>query len=359
MHRRDSMQEHIPFSAYMSQSLYGQDGYYTSPHRVGTKGDFYTSVSTSRFFGGGIATYILSLVENGALSLPLRIVEIGADKGYLLGDIALFLDALSEYLLPQCNFITIEPLPSLAKAQEAHFSTLKSSIPIHFATFTDFTAIPKPQIPTSLFVITNELFDSFPCEVLSEGKTLYIKQDSHIWSGIWQDVESPALKANDIRIPNISTFSGVVPLWNSFLTSLAIFAKSHTQSYFMSFDYGSYGIDNALSYNPRFYHQHNVLTLADFLQEKSDFRTLYQQADITYDVDFELLHLLLSNVGFKQIFSKSQAHVLIEDMHLLALLESFSAQKSYKHYFREIQKVKTLLHTMGERFKGICYKLVS
>ena len=80
----------------MSASLYGENGYYTKDNKVGAKGDFYTSVSASKFFGGAIASYILSLLEDNELFLPLRIVEIGADKGYLLGDIALFLDALSE-----------------------------------------------------------------------------------------------------------------------------------------------------------------------------------------------------------------------------------------------------------------------
>ena len=65
----------------------------------------------------------------------------------------------------------------------------------------------------------------------------------------------------------------------------------------------------------------------------------------------------LRQEGFSLIFRTSQARALIEKMHILALLESFSAQKGFEAYFREIHKVKTLLHTMGERFMGLCYKM--
>ena len=181
----------------MSASLYGENGYYTKDNKVGAKGDFYTSVSASKFFGGAIASYILSLLEDNELFLPLRIVEIGADKGYLLGDIALFLDALSENVLQNCTFITIEPLSTLAQIQTHHFASLHSSTPLHFATFTNFESCPLPNEPTSLFIISNELFDSFPCEVLDNGKLLSVTQDSMQWSGIWQDINALPLHTQD------------------------------------------------------------------------------------------------------------------------------------------------------------------
>lgn len=349
----------------MSASLYGENGYYTKDNKVGTKGDFYTSVSASKFFGGAIASYILSLLEDNDLFLPLRIVEIGADKGYLLGDIALFLDALSENVLQNCTFITIEPLSTLAQIQTHHFASLHSSTPLHFATFTNFESCPLPNEPTSLFIISNELFDSFPCEVLDNGKLLSITQDSMQWSGIWQDINALPLHTQDslqdimhhiTPTTHLTQYSGILPLWQPFITSMAVFAKAHHQSYLMSFDYGGEMI-STLTSNPRFYMAHNVWNLEQFLLQNGDFHTLYKQTDITYDVDFMLLDALLRQEGFSLIFRTSQARALIEKMHILALLESFSAQKGFEAYFREIHKVKTLLHTMGERFMGLCYKM--
>lgn len=407
--QKDISSQTKPFSAFMRESLYGEGGYYTSPHRVGKGGDFYTSVSASKFFGGAIAQYILTLVENGALSLPLRIVELGAEKGYLLGDIALFLDALSENLLEKCEFITIEPLPTLALEQKAHFHTLKTSVAAHFYSFPSLFSCPKPTTPTSCFIIANEFFDSFPCEVIHKGRMLYIARDSGdspVYSGIWRDIESvdfidsihanlaksteqvdfiniadsiksntksclkshvkSAPRDNDIHsciyhiyrayIKNASHFSGIVPLWQEFFYTLPFFITQHTRGYFVSFDYANYDADKALSYNPRFYMQHNVLTLQQFLAQKGDFADIFCQADMTYDVDFTLLDTLLKNAGLTLKARKSQAKMLIEEMKILELLESFATQMGFNAYFKEAQKVKTLLHTMGERFMGLCYR---
>lgn len=355
----------LPFSEFMSQSLYGEKGYYADSNKVGKAGDFYTSVSVSKFFGGAIASYILSLLESNALSLPLRIVEIGADKGYLLGDIALFLDALGE-VLPQCEFIIIEPLSSLAQAQKAHLESLRFSCALKFHIFKDFSHLPQSE-DSSLFVIANELFDSFPCDVLDSGKMLYVSQDSK-WRGIWQELN---LKNLSTLLPRQSLeslqalkcdpleFCGVLPQWSDFISTLSHFAKSHKNSYIVSFDYGRENLSstpyNPLHSNPRFYKSHQVLSLKDFLEQGLDFRSLYQRADITYDVDFGLLDSLLCHYGFTQIFCDTQAKVLIEKMQILQLLQTFSQQYGYNAYIKEIHKVKTLLHTLGERFLGICY----
>lgn len=361
----------LPFSEFMSQSLYGEKGYYADSNKVGKAGDFYTSVSVSKFFGGAIASYILSLLESNALSLPLRIVEIGADKGYLLGDIALFLDALGE-VLPQCEFIIIEPLSSLAQAQKAHLESLRFSCALKFHIFKDFSHLPQSE-DSSLFVIANELFDSFPCDVLDSGKMLYVSQDSK-WRGIWQNLNAKnlstllprqSLEILDKLKCNPLEFRGLLPQWQDFICNLSRFAKAHKNSHFVSFDYGRENLSqtqnpNAKYYNPlhtspRFYKSHQVLSLKDFLEQDGDFHTLYQNADITYDVDFTLLDSLLCENGFQKIFCDTQAKVLIEKMQILELLQTFSQQCGYNTYLKEIHKLKTLLHTLGERFLGICY----
>ena len=51
------------FSEYMSEWLYGEDGYYATYKNIGKSGDFYTAVSTSKFFGGTVAKHIISLVD--------------------------------------------------------------------------------------------------------------------------------------------------------------------------------------------------------------------------------------------------------------------------------------------------------
>ena len=66
----------MKFSEYMGEWLYGENGYYSSYKEIGKGGDFYTAVSTSKFFGGTIAKHIISLVDEGFLSKDGVICEI-------------------------------------------------------------------------------------------------------------------------------------------------------------------------------------------------------------------------------------------------------------------------------------------
>ena len=64
----------MPFREYMRLWLYeGDRGYYASGRPVvGKDGDFYTSVSLSKFFGGAIAHYVLRLLEDGVFEAARR-----------------------------------------------------------------------------------------------------------------------------------------------------------------------------------------------------------------------------------------------------------------------------------------------
>ncbi|OYZ65543.1 MAG: hypothetical protein B7Y17_03325, partial [Sulfuricurvum sp. 24-42-5] len=87
------------FSEYMHEWLYGKNGYYGSYNPIGKKGDFYTAVSTSKFFGGSIAQHIIKRIDEGFLAHDSLICEIGAHHGYLLADIIEFLHTLRPQLL--------------------------------------------------------------------------------------------------------------------------------------------------------------------------------------------------------------------------------------------------------------------
>lgn len=108
------------FGNYMQEWLYGEKGYYKKA-LIGQKGDFYTSVSLSKFFGGAVAFYIIKLLEEEKLFLPLKIVEIGAHHGHFLSDIANFLNALSVGVMEKCEFVSCEPLKELQKLQRTIF----------------------------------------------------------------------------------------------------------------------------------------------------------------------------------------------------------------------------------------------
>lgn len=155
------------FGNYMQEWLYGEKGYYKKA-LIGQKGDFYTSVSLSKFFGGAVAFYIIKLLEEEKLFLPLKIVEIGAHHGHFLSDIANFLNALSVGVMEQCEFVSCEPLKELQKLQRTIFKQ---------ATQLDLSSCSLEELDfkeKSAFVISNELFDAFACEIIKDNKMLLL-----------------------------------------------------------------------------------------------------------------------------------------------------------------------------------------
>ncbi len=53
----------MKFSEYMTEWLYGEDGYYATYKNIGKSGDFYKSVRKSKFIGFTIAKQINSLFD--------------------------------------------------------------------------------------------------------------------------------------------------------------------------------------------------------------------------------------------------------------------------------------------------------
>ncbi|MBN2782788.1 MAG: hypothetical protein JXQ66_06060, partial [Campylobacterales bacterium] len=111
----------MKFSEYMGEWLYGEDGYYASYKTIGKGGDFYTAVSTSKFFGGTIAKHIISLVDDGFLAKDGVVCEIGAHHGYFLADICEFIYTLRHELLKTLKFVIIERFVALQEFQKNYF----------------------------------------------------------------------------------------------------------------------------------------------------------------------------------------------------------------------------------------------
>ena len=103
----------MTFSDYMENWLYGDEGYYATYKVIGKSGDFYTAVSTSKFFGGTIAKHIISLIDEGFLPEDTTICEIGAHHGYFLADMIEFIHTLRPELLQSLKFVIIERFEAL------------------------------------------------------------------------------------------------------------------------------------------------------------------------------------------------------------------------------------------------------
>ncbi|PAF44231.1 SAM-dependent methyltransferase [Helicobacter sp. 11S02596-1] len=330
----------IPFSVYMHEWLYGKNGYYRHAY-VGKGGDFYTSVSASRFFGGTIAYHLLGLLENSKLTLPLKIIEIGADKGHLLGDVAQFLSALSVGVLQDCEFVSIEPLPNLALVQKKNFL---ARIGLELRVCSDLDELDVDSSDCA-FVFCNELFDAFVCEIFRDSKMAYVDNHRIFWQEACEEITSLAQR--------YGVALGQIPLGlKDFIFGLTSKLARAKKWRFLTFDYGQWGARNAIDL--RVYENHQVY---HFLEVQKNLEHFYQKSDITYDVDFSLISDFFESFGAKKLFFEAQGKALL-DLGLGDLLQKFSENTSYENYLREVSKIKPLISPggLGERFQAIGFQ---
>ncbi len=321
----------------MQEWLYGKKGYYRKA-TIGQKGDFYTSVSLSKFFGGAMAFYIIKLLEEEKLFLPLKIIEIGSHHGYFLSDIANFLNALSEGVIEKCEFVSCEPLIELQNIQQ---TTFKQATQLNL-TSCDLKGLDLKE-KESAFVVSNELFDAFACEIIKDNQMLFITHDHQ---SVWDNINEPTKEL----LKTLNLKEGCAPLFlNAFIKDLLEKLNKASSWVFLSFDYGDEVERKDM--HLRSFKNHQALDFKDILNHLA---SLYQQSDLTYDVNFSLVRFLFEKHHAQFSFFKSQANALL-DMGLMELLEVFSKSVNYERYLKEAAKIKPLISPggLGERFKAV------
>ena len=322
------------FSTYMTQWLYGEDGYYSAYHPIGKKGDFYTAVSTSKFFGGAIANHIIKRIEEGFLTPDCLICEIGAHHGYLLADIIEFLHTLRPQLIQTLRFGIIERFVALQNHQRNYFEESFGNA-IQLEHYRDVS-----EIETSCaFFIANEIFDAFPCELLYQDKIGRVENGKIVF-----DIES---KSASQHAQKYQKDRGEIAVgYEEFAASMA---RSIPKFEFMSFDYGE--LQARSDFSIRVYSEHQVYPLFD---EALSLGNVFKKSDITYDVNFSHVKDAFGSAGVRCEKFSTQLVALIE-MGILDLLAILKENVSDEIYTQELEKVKILItpSLMGERFKMI------
>ncbi|MGB3961971.1 MAG: SAM-dependent methyltransferase [Sulfurimonas sp.] len=325
------------FSVYMSQWLYGEDGYYASYKEIGKGGDFYTAVSTSKFFGGTIAKHIISLVDEGFLHQNATICEIGAHHGYFLADVIEFIYTLRPKLLSSLNFVIIERFDALQTQQKQYFADSFGDA----VSLTHYKSLSELQCKNAFF-IANEIFDAFPCELYYKGKSAHVSAHEISFDRDDAWVDAKAKKYHKDR-------GEIARGYEEFALEMANAADSFE---FMSFDYGEMAARPDFSI--RVYAKHEVIPFFDENIKRSE---LFGKSDITYDVTFAHVKDAYEEAGVSFIELKAQMVALI-DMGILELLDMLKANAEEKIYAQELEKVKMLIlpNFLGERFKMIKFR---
>lgn len=331
----------------MQEWLYGNEGYYTKERIIGKEGDFYTAVSTSMFFGGAIAKRLISTIESGFLSSSCHVVEIGAHKGYLLADMIQFIYTLKPELLQTLTFVIVEPFVANQAMQKAYFEeAFGDAIKLlHVNSLEAFTC-------KEAFIVANEIFDAFSCELIKEDQMLFIENGKAFFDAMDDETRK---KADEYGVGKGELCLGYEPFAEAMNRCCERFE-------FVTFDYGDKEARNDFSL--RVYANHQVypfFALTDLveekLQEKSDMNAFFATSDITYDVNFSHLFHAFEKSGIKVHDYSTQMKALV-DFGLIELLELFSQKVSAKQYEQELNRIKTLIDPsfMGERFKMACFR---
>lgn len=315
------------FSDYAHDWLYGESGYYTKAPTVGKRGDFFTSVSVSRFFGGAIAKYLLDLIESNKLSSSVTVCEVGSHQGYLMADIVQFIYTLKPELLKTINFAVVEPIEALKSLQKQYFHE----------SFGDEVTIKHYNDPSDLecdelFLYANELFDAFRFDLVNDGKMAFVNNHQIYW------------KQSDLI--------GLDLIKGEYFPDFEPFAKSIRSNRVITlfFDYGEFVPRG--DFSARIYAGHETYPLF----EKESLEQFYKKADLTADVPFDQLDRAFSKAGFTKAFFKTQSVALI-DMGLMDLMQIVLDKAGIDAYQKEIGNVRALIDPamLGERFKAVSY----
>lgn len=333
----------MKFSTYFNNWLYGENGYYTNYRTIGKEGDFYTSVSTSKFFGGSIGKKVIQTIESGFLPNNTTIVEVGAHHGYLLADMIEFIYTLKPELLKTLTFAIVERFPKLQQQQKKYFKDSFAD-EVKLIHYEDISEVKLD----SALIVANEIFDAFEAELVytteeSVRKIVVVNEDKISFE------ESKNSYVNTI-CDRYGIEKGEVALgYEEFAASLA---KNIKRFEFITFDYGEKYPRN--DFSMRIYQKHQVYPI---FQEKLPLKELFGKSDITYDVNF--MHLIDSfkKAKIKNVSYQTQLKALVE-FGIVELLEILKQNTDETSYLREVQKVKTLLQPtgMGDRFKVAIFR---
>lgn len=325
------------FSEYMNAWLYGKEGYYKRFKEIGKNGDFYTAVSTSRFFGASIANEYYKMLKEGSADRQGWLIEIGAHQGYLICDMIQWLYTCDPSLVSTLKFGIVERQPHVREAQRAYIKErFGDDIEI-----THFEDIAEVKVPYAFFV-ANEIFDAFPCELIKDQKMATVEEHKIVWTeaptALLQWSENHLQRTGEIAVG-----------YEAFAQAMA---QSTESCDFVTFDYGEKYVRNDFSI--RVYREHETFPLFD---DTLDLEAAFGKNDITYDVNFGHVMEAFESAGFSECAYETQARALIR-FGLIDILEMYARQTSRENYLREADRIKTLVAPtmMGDRFKMLHLK---
>lgn len=305
----------ITFCDFMAACLYEPEvGYYTSPGRkVGTAGDFYTSITVHAAFGRVIAREIVRMWRSMGRPAEFTLVEVGAGHGRLSCDIMDFLAEREPDCYAASSLVLVEQEPTLAEAQaellSAHAGKLGWRSPAQL-----------PELRFNGVLYSNELLDAMPVHrvvMTAEGlREVYLALDN---GQLVEQLDVPSTPQLEAYLTRYGTPLMVGQEAEVSLAGLRWFetaAAALERGFLLTVDYG---FPKAELYTPRrrqgtllCYYQHRV--------EDNPYIRLGQQ-DITTHINFSALMERGAELGLETVWFGEQYRFLLS----AGIVEEFDA----------------------------------
>lgn len=330
----------ITFETFMNIALYDlEHGYYSSgKHRIGKKGDFFTSPYVSKIFGFMLGKQVEEMWEIMDKPDNFTILEIGAEEGYMCKDIIEYLSYKN--ILDSFEFIIVEPSIMMQDKQ----NNLLKSYTKYIKWVTDLDHISN----ITGCIITNELLDAFPVHLIEMKDNLY---EIYVNFNGTKFFEVHG-KLSDKRIKEyIDEFSINLP--DNYRTEINLKIKDWIKSINKVLDNGfiitiDYGFTTTDYYAP----ERNKGTLLCYFKHtvnEDPYKNIGHQ-DITAHINFSSLKKWAEDLGLKTI-GFCQQGVYLVSLGIDEIINEFLIPS--KEYISEIAKIKNLIlpGTLGETHK--------
>ncbi|HDZ4972233.1 TPA: SAM-dependent methyltransferase, partial [Campylobacter jejuni] len=272
----------MKFSIFFHTWLY--ENYYKNAVNIGKNGDFFTAVSVGNLFGTLLAQHFLNLVDKKILKLPLELVEIGANEGYLSRDFLAALLELRPQIFSQISFFIIEPHEKLRTLQKKTLEGVE---------FTHKNSLKECHFKNAFF-FCNELFDSFTCELIDDNKMAFVENFKLVFKNMDENLIAKCktlnLKKGELSLELEDFFKDLNQACDQFI--------------FAGFDYG---IFNPQKFSLRIYQKHEV-----FNPFEISLKDFFGKSDLTYNINFTQVQNLIKEFDFKLLAFKKQSFALMD-----------------------------------------------
>lgn len=317
------------FRDFMKEAV---QAYYSSERALR---DFFTSPELDRAFGEALAEFLAQYLRE--FEKPV-LVELGAGRGILARDILSYLERNYPEIFNSLTYYIYEFSPYLIEKQRKLLEDFKNV----------FWVLELPKVEGIIF--SNEFFDALSVHVVREGRELYVKDNESL---VWLSLENERVKEFLERM-GYEGLNQVLEVGLDALDFLKKVSESLKEGYHLVIDYGytSEEITRFPEGTIVAYKEHRVI------QSLEEIVKLAGSADITAHVNFSSLMEYGRDYGLEPILFQNQREFLLHVPTFLNELERLSWEETAESVER-LSRLKTMLISMGDRFKVLLQRKVS